>query len=197
MNDIGSVCVFCGASMGNKPEFREAAVAVGKELGRRRLGLVYGGGSVGLMGAVARAAQEAGSSVVGVIPESLTSHEMMGEQIGEQIIVETIHERKAIMASLSDAFMVLPGGFGTLDELFEMVIWEQLGIHEKPLGLLNVKGYFDHMLAWVEHAVSNGFIRPEYRELIVISSDAFTLLERMEEHRPPPGLVHWLSVDEA
>ena len=197
MNNLGSICIFCGSSMGNDPQFKTAAIAVGHELGHRRMGLVYGGGSVGLMGAVAKAGQEAGSSVVGVIPESLTSHEMMGEQIGEQIIVETMHERKAIMASLADAFIVLPGGFGTLDELFEMVIWEQLGLHDKPVGLLNIGGYYDAMLEWVDSSIASGFIQAAHRDLLVTETEPAALIDLLEGHRPPPGLGHWLSVDEA
>ena len=197
MKELGSVCVFCGASMGSQPAYVEAAVEVGRELGRRRLGLVYGGGSVGLMGALARAAQEAGSSVVGVIPESLTGREIMGDRIGELIVVETMHERKALMASLADAFMALPGGFGTMDELFEMVTWGQIGIHSKPVGLLNVAGYFDPLMQWVENGIDAGFIRAQHRDLLVTESEATALLEQLEIHRPPPGLVQWLGVGDA
>lgn len=197
MNKLGSVCVFSGGSMGNQPQFEEAAIAMGKELGRRRFGLVYGGGSGGLMGAVARAAQDAGSSVVGVIPEALTNHEMMREQIGEQIVVETLHERKAIMASLSDAFIILPGGFGTLDELFEMVIWLQLGLHDKPVGLLNVASFYDAMLDWLEHSIANGFIQPEHRGFIVVDDDPVRLIDRLERHQPPPGMGRRMGVDAA
>lgn len=197
MRDLGSICVFCGASMGARPEYQAAAVALGREMGRRRLGLVYGGGSVGLMGALAHAAQAAGCNVVGVIPESLTNRELMGDQIGELLVVETMHERKAIMASLADAFLALPGGFGTLDELFEMITWGQLGIHSKPLGLLNVEGYFDPLMEWVEGGISEGFVRPHHRELIVIGDEPAALIDRMQNHTPPPGLVKWLGVDDA
>ena len=195
MNDLGSACVFCGASMGAQPVYEEAAVALGRELGRRRVGLVYGGGSVGLMGALAHAAQESGCSVVGVIPESLTSREIMGARIGELIVVDTIHERKAIMASLSDAFVTLPGGFGALDELFEMVTWGQIGIHAKPVGLLNVGGYFDPLLQWVDHSIEQGFIRPHHQELIVVDAEPATLIDRLQNHTPPPGLAQRLSMD--
>ena len=195
MNHLGSVCVFCGASMGGHPRYQEAAIALGQELGRRRMGLVYGGGSIGLMGALARAAQESGSSVVGVVPEMLAPGEIMGERIGELIVVDTIHERKAIMASLSDAFVTLPGGFGTLDELFEMVTWGQVGIHAKPVGLLNVGGYFDSLLQWVEHGIEQGFIRPHHQELIVIDTKPAALIERLQNHTPPPGIVQRLSID--
>lgn len=197
MRDLGSVCVFCGASMGNRTHYLEAAVALGHELGRRRLGLVYGGGSVGLMGALARAAQEAGSNVVGVIPQSLTGREVMGDRIGELIVVETMHERKAIMASLADAFLAMPGGYGTMDELFEMVTWGQIGIHSKPVGLLNVAGYFDPLVQWVDRGIDEGFIRSQHRDLLLMEEEPATLLERLRTHTPPPGLVKWLGVDDA
>lgn len=197
MNELGSVCVFCGASMGSQSDYVEAAVALGQELGRRRLGLVYGGGSVGLMGALARAAQDAGSNVVGVIPEPLAGREVMGDQIGELIVVETMHERKALMASLADAFLAMPGGFGTMDELFEIVTWGQIGIHSKPVGLLNVAGYFDPLVQWVDGGIREGFIRVQHRDLLLMEREPVALLERLQAHTPPPGLVKWLGVDDA
>jgi cytokinin riboside 5'-monophosphate phosphoribohydrolase len=197
MNELSAVCVFCGASMGAQSVYEKAAIAMGKELGRRRLALVYGGGSVGLMSVLARTAQKSGCSVMGVIPASLTGRELMGDQIGELIVVETTHERKAIMASMSDAFVALPGGFGTLDELFEMVTWAQLGIHAKPVGLLNVAGYFDPLLQWVDRGIEQGFIRSRYRELMLADNEPAALLDRLQVHTLPPGLVQWLSLEDA
>jgi uncharacterized protein (TIGR00730 family) len=197
VNELGSVCVFCGANVGSQPIYEEAAVELGQELGRRRLGLVYGGGSVGLMGALARAARDAGSSVVGVVPETLAGREIMGEQIGELIVVETMHERKAIMASLAETFVALPGGFGTMDELFEMVTWGQIGIHNKPVGLLNVAGFYDALVAWVDNAVDVEFIRAEYRDLMIVDANPGDLLDRLSRHVPPAGLVQWLGVEDA
>ena len=140
MNELKTICVFCGGNAGARPTYIEKAVAFGKELAARKMTLVYGGGSVGLMGQVAHAALDHGSAVVGIIPEHLTTKELMGYPIGELIVVDTMHLRKAKMAELSDAFVALPGGFGTLDELFEILTWGQLGLHNKPIGLLNVDG---------------------------------------------------------
>jgi uncharacterized protein (TIGR00730 family) len=196
MNEISSICVFCGANPGQRPVYVDAAVALGQELGRRQLGLVYGGGSVGLMGALARAARDSGVHVVGVIPESLTTRELMGEKIGELIIVESMHERKAIMASLADAFIALPGGFGTLEELFEVITWSQLGIHTKPIGLLNIAGFFDPLLRFIDHGVAEGFIRTQHRSLAITGDEPGTLLDGLQVYHAPPGLVKWLNIDE-
>jgi uncharacterized protein (TIGR00730 family) len=189
MSELKTICVFCGASAGADPGYVEAAVSFGQELGRRGMALVYGGGSVGLMGAVARAAQSTGVSVIGVIPEGLTTRELMGHPIGELTVVATMHERKALMASLSDAVVALPGGFGTLDELFEAITWGQIGLHRKPIGLLNVAGYFDPLVAFVDHAVRTGFIRPHHRDLFLVDDDPAKLLDRLADHQPPSGLV--------
>ena len=189
MNELNTVCVFCGANTGADPRYLDAAAAFGEELGRRGMALVYGGGSVGLMGAVARAAQSAGVSVIGVIPTGLTSRELMGQAIGELTVVETMHERKALMASLSDAVVALPGGFGTLDELFEAITWGQIGLHAKPIGLLNVAGYFDALIAFVDHGVREGFIRLRHRDLFLVDDDPARLLDRLAVHQPPVGLV--------
>jgi uncharacterized protein (TIGR00730 family) len=196
MNDLSSICVFCGANSGQHPVYVEAAVALGQELGRRQIGLVYGGGSVGLMGALARAARESGVHVVGVIPESLTTRELMGEKIGELIVVESMHERKAIMASLADAFIALPGGFGTLEELFEVITWSQLGIHAKPIGLLNIEGFFNPLLRFIDHGVVEGFIRIQHRDLAIIGDEPAELIDRLQVYQAPPGLIKWLNIDE-
>ncbi len=196
MIDLSSVCVFCGANAGQRSVYTKAAVALGQALGEHKLGLVYGGGSVGLMGIIARSAQDSGCRVVGVIPESLTTQELMGEKIGELIIVDSMHERKAIMASLADAFIAMPGGFGTLDELFEMITWGQLGIHAKPVGLLNVDNYYDPLLQLIDRSVDEGFILASHRQLVVVDHDPSALIKRLAVYQAPPGLVKRVNLDE-
>jgi uncharacterized protein (TIGR00730 family) len=197
MNSLTNVAVFCGANAGSRPLYLEAACALGSELGRRKLGLVYGGGSVGLMGKVARAVRDQDCHVVGVIPSHLTTKELMGQKIGDLIVVETMHERKATMAKMADAFIAMPGGFGTMDELFEMVTWGQLGLHVKPIGLFNVGSYFDPLLAFIDHAVAEGFILPHYLGLFVVEADPARLLDLLAFHQPPPGLVTYDGMDRA
>ena len=191
-----NINVFCGSSPGNGPIFMEVADALGTELARRDIGLVYGGGSAGLMGAVARAADGAGGRVLGVIPAALAPKELSGESIGELRVVDTMHERKAIMAAESDAFIAMPGGFGTLDELFEVMTWVQLGIQNKSIGLLNVNGYFDPIVAWIDQAIGHGFVQSRHRDLIVVASDPVELLDRLIEHEPPAGLTRWMNLDQ-
>lgn len=190
---LNTICVFCGASHGNHAAYREAAVELGEEMARRKLGLVYGGGSVGLMGTVATAVAAQGAPVTGVIPNALKRRELSGETVGELIPVASMNERKLIMARLSDAFVAMPGGFGTMDELFEMVTWGQLGIQSKPIGLLNTNGYWDPLLAWVDHALAEGFIRAPHRDLMVVAESAAELLDRLATHQPPAGLTKWLD----
>jgi uncharacterized protein (TIGR00730 family) len=197
MGSFSALCVFCGANPGNNHLYLEAAAALGQTLGEQGLGLIYGGGSVGLMGAVARAALAHGSRVVGVIPESLTTKELMGQPIGELLVVNTMHERKAKMAALSDGFIGMPGGFGTLEELFESITWGQLGIHTKPVGLLNVNGYFEPLIRLIDHGVSEGFIRSHHRDLVLMADTPQALLAKLAAYEPPPGLVRWLDIDEA
>jgi cytokinin riboside 5'-monophosphate phosphoribohydrolase len=197
MKKFNSVCVFCGANAGNQPHYVAVAVAMGKELAAQGLNLVYGGGSVGLMGEVARTARDNGCTVVGIIPEHLTTKELMGYPIGELIVVTTMHERKAKMAELSDAFVALPGGFGTLDELFEAITWGQIGLHHKPIGLLNVGGFFDLLIQYIDHCVDEGFIRPQHRQLFLVDDDPARLLERLASHQPPPGLVRTDGLERA
>ena len=191
-----NINVFCGSSPGNGPVYVAVADALGTELARRGIGLVYGGGSGGLMGAVARAADGAGGRVLGVIPAALAPKELSGESIGELRVVDTMHERKAIMAAESDAFIAMPGGFGTLDELFEVMTWVQLGIQNKSIGLLNVDGYFDPIVAWIDRAIEHGFVRSRHRDLIVVASDPVELLDRLIEHEPPAGLTRWMNLDQ-
>ncbi|HXR45088.1 MAG TPA: TIGR00730 family Rossman fold protein [Pseudolysinimonas sp.] len=186
------VCVFSGSSSGVRPEYRRAAEALGQTLAARRIGLVYGGAQVGLMGAVADAALAAGGEVIGVIPEALVAKEIAHPGLTELRVVASMHQRKALMADLADAFIALPGGWGTLEEFFEVLTWAQLGLHRKPCGLLNVGGYFDGLLAFAGHAVAEGFVRPDHRELIVVAGGAAEMLERLGQHRPPP-VEKWLD----
>lgn len=163
----------------------------------RSWGLVYGGGSIGLMGAVARGVAQRGGSVRGVIPAQLTGKEISGDPIGELEIVDSMHARKMRMAELSDAFVALPGGFGTLDELFEMITWVQLGIHRKPIGLLNVNGFFDPLCRLIEHQMAEGFIKERFRSLLLIDNQVETLLEGLANHSSPDGIVRWNTTPES
>jgi uncharacterized protein (TIGR00730 family) len=166
------VCVFCGSSDGSRDEYREAAIALGRYLGEARLGLVYGGAHVGLMGVLADSALASGSEVIGVIPRTLAVREVAHRRLTKLYVVETMHQRKAKMVRLSDAFVALPGGFGTLDEFFEVLTWSQLGIHRKPSLLVNTCGYFDGLLQFLDTAVEQGFLRPENRALIHQAHDS-------------------------
>ncbi|MDX6424930.1 MAG: hypothetical protein QOD52_335 [Gaiellaceae bacterium] len=184
------VCVFCGASSGRLPEYAEAARAFGAAAAARGLGIVYGGGRVGLMGAVADAALAAGGEVIGVIPQELVDRELAHGGLSELRIVGSLHERKALMAELSDGFVALPGGFGTLDELFEQLTWSQLGLHEKPIGLLDVEEYWRPLIALARHTTEEGFVRESDLGAIAVGADAEGLLDRLErmtrEARPRP-----------
>ncbi len=178
------VCVFCGSNPGSRPEYRIAAQALAIALARCGLGLVYGGGNVGLMGMIADSMLQAGGEVIGVIPQSLVAKEVAHHGVSELRVVDTMHQRKALMNELSDAFIALPGGFGTLDEFFEILTWSQLGIHSKPSGLLNVCGYYDGLLAMLDHAVNERFLRPAHRALVLADSDADSLLQRLASFSP-------------
>jgi uncharacterized protein (TIGR00730 family) len=187
---VRRVCVFCGASSGRQPAYADAARALGAALAGRGLGLVYGGGRVGLMGAVADAALAAGGEVIGVIPQELVDRELAHGGVTELRVVGSLHERKALMAELSDAFVALPGGFGTLDELMEQLTWSQLGLHEKPVGLLDVEEYWRPLIALARHATEEGFVRESDLGAIAVGTDAEGLLGRLErmtrEPRPRP-----------
>jgi uncharacterized protein (TIGR00730 family) len=178
------VCVFCGANAGIRAEYGLAAQRLAGVLVRRGLGLVYGGGNVGLMGTLADSMLQAGGEVIGVIPQHLVAKEVAHRGVTKLHIVDTMHQRKAMMNELSDAFIALPGGYGTLEELFEILTWSQLGIHGKPSGLLNVSGYYDGLLAMLDHAVNEGFLRPPYRELVMAETDADTLVQRLASFSP-------------
>jgi uncharacterized protein (TIGR00730 family) len=177
MSSAGTVCVFCGSSPGINRAFADASRRLGQGLARRGIGLVYGGASVGLMGLVADAAIAAGGAATGVITEALAGHEIAHTQLDRLHVVTTMHERKALMSEVSDAFVMAPGGFGTCEEFLEAVTWTQLGLHDKRCGVLNVEGYFDSLLAFFAHAVDNGFIRPRQLEALVVSDDVDTLLD--------------------
>lgn len=178
------ICVYCGSSSGNKPTYQEAAVELAKEMVERRIDLVYGGGSVGLMGLVSQAVHDGGRHVLGVIPRSLMPREITGDPIGEVRAVSDMHQRKAEMARQADAFIALPGGYGTLEELLEIITWAQLGIHSKPVGLLNVDGFYNSLLCFIDKAVDEGFISPKARRIIVSASTAKELVRGLEEHVP-------------
>lgn len=184
MNPIRSVCVFCGSQAGVRPEYAEMARELGTLLAARGIRLVYGGGQVGLMGAVADAALAAGGEVLGVIPEHLMHPEIAHHQLTELRVVDSMHTRKRLMAEHADAFIVLPGGYGTFEEMFEMVTWLQLQLHAKPLGVLNVASYYDHLLAFVRHAAQEGFIRREHWDLMIVEAAPELLLERLRLHQP-------------
>lgn len=178
------ICVFCGSSAGSQPEYRTCAEQLGAELARRKIGLVYGGGNVGLMGAIADSVLETGGEAVGVIPEHLMSREIGHKRLTKLHIVHSMHERKALMADLSDAFIALPGGFGTLEEFFEVLTWSQLGLHAKPCGIVNVLGYYTPLLAMLDHAVQERFLKPQNRVLVLARETPVELLKAFEDWRP-------------
>ena len=193
MKKIKRVCVFCGSQFGVRPAYREAAEALGRLLAERGIGLVYGGGCVGLMGALADAVLACGGEVIGVIPDSLMRREVGHRGVTKLHVVETMHERKKLMADLADAFIALPGGFGTLEEFLEIVTWSQLGIQQKPCGLLNVAQYWKGLLKVLDHAVDEGFLRPENSQLVLVASTPEYLLEKLMEWEPPARVEKWLD----
>ncbi|EER94070.1 hypothetical protein BDA96_01G231700 [Sorghum bicolor] len=178
------ICVFCGSSQGKKRSYHDAAIELGNELVARSVDLVYGGGSIGLMGLVSQAVYDGGRHVIGVIPKTLMTPEISGETVGEVRPVADMHQRKAEMARQSDAFIALPGGYGTLEELLEVITWAQLGIHHKPVGLLNVDGYYNSLLTFIDKAVEEGFINPSARRIIVLAPTAQELMDKLEEYEP-------------
>lgn len=186
------ICVFLGSSSGRSPVYREAAEEFGTLLARRGIGLVYGGGTVGLMGVIADAASAAGGEVIGVIPEALRAREHDHQGISELHVVQTMHERKALMARLADGFVCLPGGIGTFEELFEAWTWAQLGYHEKPCGLLDVAGYYSRMSSFIDHVVEEGFLQPRHRAMLLIEQEPEAMLDRMARYLAPPT-EHWIS----
>lgn len=178
------IAVYCGSNKGARPEYTAAAQALGALLAREKIELVYGGGCVGLMGGVAEAVLEGGGHVIGVIPEKLVIKEVVHEKLPDLRVVKTMHERKALMADLADGFIALPGGYGTFEEFFEVLAWGQLGWHQKPFGLLNIAEFYTPLVQFLDHTMSEGFIRPKHRELLIIESEAGKILKRMREFRP-------------
>ncbi len=189
---VRSLCVFCGSSPGLRPDYRAAAVALGADMAHRRITLVYGGASVGLMGAVADAALAGGGEVIGVLPRRLATREIAHGGLTRLELVDTMHERKARMAQLADGFVALPGGIGTLEELFETWTWAQLGLHRKPCGLLDVAGYFAPLTRFLDSAVEQGFVRPAHRAMLAVASDAAGLFDAFAAYRAPE-LPKWLA----
>jgi uncharacterized protein (TIGR00730 family) len=176
----GRVCVYAGATAGARPQYADAAREFARVLCERRRGIVFGGGRIGLMGALADEALARGGEVIGVIPQHLVEREVAHQSLTALHVVATMHERKALMAELADAFVALPGGIGTLEELVEMLTWAQLGLHAKPLGIINADGYYDGLLAFLEHAVGEGFLSPATRELLTVRSDPEVLLDELD-----------------
>lgn len=193
---LGSLCVFCGSSVGARPAYAGAARALAAEIVRRRIDLVYGGGSVGLMGVVADAVLAGGGRAIGVIPRPLATKELLHTGLTETHVVESMHERKALMARLSDGFVALPGGLGTFEELLEILTWSQLGIHRKPVGVLNVAGYWNGLATLIDHAVDEGFVSVENRALLLAADAPAAVLDRLAAWRPPDGERLWLRLDQ-
>lgn len=189
------ICVYCGSNPGRLAAYQEAARSLGRELAERGLGLVYGGASVGVMGAVADAVLENEGKAIGVIPHALATKEVSHHGLDDLFVVDSMHERKAKMAELSDGFIALPGGWGTIEEIFEMLTWAQLGFHEKPCGLLNAAGYYDHLFTFLEKAIEEQFVKPEYRPMIMMDESASALLRRFDEYRAPK-VKKWIGPEE-
>lgn len=196
MPDRPHVCVFCGSSMGARQAYTDAARRVGEALAGAGMGLVYGGGRVGLMGVVADAALAAGGRVVGVIPEPLATRELAHDGLTELHVVRTMHERKALMAERSGGFLALPGGVGTFEEFFEVLTWAMLGLHRKPVGLLDVEGYYGPMLAMLDQAVAERFLLPEHRALVVASDRPEELATTLLSVQPPPPGPKWIDLEQ-
>ncbi len=192
---IERVCVFCGSSPGLGAHYLDGARRLGSALAKRGLGLVYGGASVGLMGAVADAALAAGGQVTGVIPSALVSKEVAHPGLSDLRVVASMHERKATMADLADAFIAMPGGIGTLEETFEILTWAQLGLHRKPCGFLDVANYYQPLLSFIDHGIAQRFIRPEHRQVFLVDADPDGLLDRLSVYAPP-SVEKWIDRDE-
>ncbi|HXT11353.1 MAG TPA: TIGR00730 family Rossman fold protein [Candidatus Angelobacter sp.] len=186
------LCIFCGSSSGGNGVYAQAAKTAGTELAKRGIGLVYGGGNVGLMGVIADSVLAAGGDVFGVIPEALMAREVGHRGLRDLRVVKTMHERKALMAELSDGFIALPGGIGTFEEFFEIVTWAQLGLHSKPCALFNVSGFYDPLLRLIDHAIQERFVKPTQRDLVIVESDFNTLMQRMAHHYIPHE-PKWIS----
>jgi uncharacterized protein (TIGR00730 family) len=193
---VQRICVFCGASPGARPQYRQAAEQVAGILAAEGIGVVYGGGGVGLMGALADAVIAEGGELTGVIPRALVDREIAHRDVIDMRVVGSMHERKALMAELADAFIALPGGIGTLEELFEVYTWAQLGLHQKPCALLNVEGYYDGVADFLTHAVNERFLREETRDLLLVESDPAVLIERLHAFEPQAVVPKWIDREE-
>ncbi len=189
---MNRLCTYCGASSGRKPEYLAAANTLGKTLADRGIGLVYGGGNIGMMGAIADAAVRNGGEAIGIIPHDLLKKETPYEGLSDLVLVDSMHERKAMMAKFSDGFAALPGGLGTLEELFEVWTWAQLGFHRKPCALLNVEGYFDPLITFLDGMVSEGFVKKQHRSMLIVEEDVDNLIDKLEAY-VPPEVPKWLS----
>lgn len=189
------VCIFCGSHTGSRPVYIAAAHEMGVALAQRGIDLVYGGGHVGLMGILADTVLKHGGRVIGIMPQHLFDKEIAHNGLTELRVVGSMHERKALMATLADAFIALPGGYGTFEEFCEILTWGQLGLHHKPCGLLNVKGFYDPLLALFDHAVSEGFVREIYRTMVLVDTDPTQLLNRFEAYQPP-AIPKWMDLEQ-
>jgi uncharacterized protein (TIGR00730 family) len=176
---MNRLCVFCGSRTGAAQIYADATRRLGSAMPRRGFGLVFGAGHIGLMGVLADAVRAAGGETIGVIPQSLVDRELAHQSLTDLRVVESMHDRKALMAGLSEAFLALPGGYGTLDELFEILTWAQLGFHKKPIGMLNVNGFFDPLLAWIERAIADDFVKAKNRDLLIVENDVEKMLDRL------------------
>lgn len=189
------VCVYCGSNFGRNPQFRASAIELGNALVDRGIGLVYGGASVGIMGAIADAVLERGGEAIGVIPKALAHKEIFHPSLSELHVVKSMHERKALMADLADGFIALPGGWGTIEEIFEVLTWAQLGFHRKPCGLYNVASYYDHLFAFLEHAIDQEFVKAEYWPMLIMRPDADSILDEFATYQAPK-VKKWISPTE-
>jgi uncharacterized protein (TIGR00730 family) len=197
MSERQSICVFCGSSVGSRHVDALAARKIGQSIARRGLSMVYGGGAVGLMGVVADAVIEAGGQVIGVIPEALAVREIAHAGLSELHVVSGMHERKALMASRSSAFLTLPGGIGTFEEFFEILSWAALGIHQKPIGILNVDGFFDPLLSLLDHGIAHKFIRPGSLHALRVETEPEALISALLAYVPPPARQPWMKLEES
>lgn len=188
------LCTYCGASPGRRPEYLNAAESLGRTLAERGIGLVFGAGNTGMMGAVANAAIAGGGEAIGIIPHDLLRKESPYEDLTELVLVDSMHERKAMMAKMSDGFVALPGGLGTLEELFEVWTWAQLGFQRKPCALLNVAGYFDPLITFLDSAVTEGFVREQHRSMLIVVNSPDDLIQQLESY-VPPEVPKWLNGD--
>ncbi len=193
--ELKRICVFCGSSPGRSPRYMEVAASLGRAMAARKIGLVYGGASVGLMGVIADAIMQAGGDVIGVIPESLVKYEVAHRGLKDLRVVASMHERKAAMTDLSDGFIAMPGALGTMDELFEALSWAQLGEHTKPCGMLNIDDYYAHLVAFLDHAVDERFLRVEHRALLLIETEPVAMLDRLASY-VPPKFEKWIDRSE-